>query len=83
MKDLGLAAIDSYVIFDQMARNDSHNLTLVTTNDNRASLKDLNATRPSNYLNSFLERVTNDVKVPRGHVKTIQEETEFACGTSI
>ena len=31
LKDLGLAAIDSYVIFDQMARNDSKNGKLLHT----------------------------------------------------
>ena len=54
-----------------MERNDSVNHHLVTTNDNRASLKDLNATRPNNYLNSYLERVTDDVKVPRSHISVI------------
>ena len=57
-----------------MERNDSVNVHLVNTNDNRASLKDLNATRPNNYLNSYLERVTDDVKVPRAHVSIMQSE---------
>ena len=74
-RDLGLAAIDTHVIFKQMERNDSVDHQLISTNDNRASLKDLNATRPSNYLNSYLERVTDDVKVPKAHVSMIQQET--------
>ena len=57
-----------------MERNDSVNLHLVNTSDNRASLKDLNGIRPSNYLNSYLERVTDDVKVPRAHVSVMQSE---------
>ena len=60
-----------------MNRNDSQNFGLKGTNDHRASLKDLNAVRPSNYLSSFLERVTDDVKIPKAHVKAIQEENEF------
>jgi hypothetical protein len=63
LRDLGLAAIDSHVIFDQMARNDSTNAKLFGTSEQRASLKDLNSTRPNNFLNSFLERLTDDVKV--------------------
>ena len=51
-----------------MERNDSIKHELMNTSDNRASLKDLNATRPSNYLNSYLERVTDDVKVPKSHI---------------
>ena len=77
LRDLGLAAVDSYVMIDQMQRNDSNNYQLKGTNDHRASLKDLNAIRPSNYLSSFLERVTDNVKVPKAHVKAIQEEAEF------
>ena len=40
LRDLGLAAIDSHVVFAGMARNDSTNVGLVSTNDNRASLVD-------------------------------------------
>ena len=58
-----------------MERNDSIKHELMNTSDNRASLKDLNATRPSNYLNSYLERVTDDVKVPKSHIQIIQQET--------
>ena len=76
-KDLGLAAVNSHVIFTQMARQESKNHHLVTTDDNRASMKDLNAIRPTNYLSGFLERVTDDVKIPKHHVKNIQEEKEF------
>ena len=32
---------------------------------------DLNAIRPTNYLSGFLERVTDDVKIPRHHVKNL------------
>ena len=28
-------------------------------------------------MSSFLERVTDNVKIPKGHVKAIQEENEF------
>ena len=69
IRDLGLAAIDSHVIFSQMQRQESKNFQLTNTNDNRASQKDLNATRPSNYLNNFLERVTEKVKVPKNKIK--------------
>ena len=37
-RDLGLAAIDSTVMLEQMARNDSHNFHLMKTTDIRASL---------------------------------------------
>lgn len=37
----------------------------------------MNTTRPTNYLNSYLERVTGEVKVPKYHVKAIQAETEM------
>ncbi len=60
-----------------MARNDSTNGKLFGTSDQRASLKDLNGARPNNFLNSYLERITEDVKVPRHHVQTIQRETEY------
>lgn len=77
LRDLGLAAIDSYVMIDQMQRNDSMDHRLQATSDNRASLKDLNSVRPENYLNSYLARVTGDVKVPMAHVKAKQYENEF------
>ena len=84
MRDLGLAAIDSHVVFAGMARNDSTNVGLVSTNDNRASLADQNSIRASNFLNSYLERVTDDVKVPRSYVKPIQEgATDWDAGSSI
>ena len=76
MKDLGLAAIDSHVIFAQMARMESKNAHLQETNDDRASMRDLNATRPNNYLANYLERVTDDVKVSKNHVPGIQADTE-------
>ena len=73
LKDLSLAAVDSFVIFDQMARNDSKNYHLISSRDNRASLCDLNATRPGNYLSKYLERATSEVKVPKGQIRTLQE----------
>ena len=76
-RDLGLAAIDTHVIFSQMERNDSENFHLLHTNDNRCSMKDMNGIRPSNYLNSYLERVTNKVKVSKASVKSIQGESEW------
>ena len=76
LRDLGLAAVDSFVIFDQMARNDSKNVHLLTSVENRASQKDLNGTRPGNYLQKYLEQLTNKVKVPLNHVKQIQEAEE-------
>lgn len=76
MRDLGLAAIDSYVMIDQMQRNDSTNYKLRGTSENRASLCDLNAVRPLNYLHSYLSRVTGDARVPMGNVKTRQYDTE-------
>ena len=56
-----------------MARNDSENVRLIHTNDSRASLADMNAVRPSNYLNSYLERVTDTVKVSKYQVTALQE----------
>ena len=56
---------------------ESQNMHLQETNDNRASMRDLNATRPSNYLNAFLERVTEGVKVPKNHVLSKQVESEI------
>ena len=40
-------------------------------------MKDMNGIRPSNYLNSYLERVTNKVKVSKASVKSIQGESEW------
>jgi ATP-dependent Clp protease ATP-binding subunit ClpA len=71
LRDLGLANIDSYVMIDQMQRNDSKNYELKKTSDNRASLKDLNTVRPSNYLTDYLERMTGSVKVSKHRVKAI------------
>lgn len=82
LRDLGLAAIDTHVIFSQMERNDSVNFKLMNTDDSRASLKDLNATRPSNYLNSYLERVTVDVKVPKSSIVSIQNDNEMLLNSS-
>ena len=76
-RDLGLAAVDTHVIFTQMERNDSKNYKLVKTTDQRPSMKDLNATRPTNYLDSYLERVTDEVKVPKSVVRAIQEESDY------
>ena len=59
MKDLSMAAVDSFVIFDQMARNDSKNVHLISSRGNRASLRDLNGIRPGNYLAKYLERTTS------------------------
>ena len=80
LRDLGLAAINSYVIFDQMSRNDSKNMGLIQTNDHRASLKDINAMRPGNYLSNYLERITTEVKVPKSLVKVIQDSSEYHMG---
>ena len=60
-----------------MARNDSENVRLIHTNDSRASLADMNAVRPSNYLNSYLERVTDTVKVSKYQVTALQEQSDF------
>ena len=59
LKDLSLAAVDSFVIFDQMARNDSKNFHLVSSRGNRASLRDLNGARPVSYLAKYLESSTS------------------------
>ena len=40
-------------------------------------MKDMNAIRPSNYLNNYLERVTDKVKISKAFVKSIQEESEW------
>lgn len=71
LRDLGLAAVESYVIFDQMKRNDSKNVKLLDSANNRASLKDLNGARPDNYLSKYLEKVTRQVKVPRSQIEAI------------
>lgn len=76
-KDLGLAAIDSHVIFAQMARQESKDHSLKKTTDQRASMRDFNATRPGNFVNDFLGRVTDDVKVPKHKVKDLKEEMEL------
>ena len=81
LRDLGLAAIDSYVMFDQMQRNDSEDYKLQSTSENRASLKDLNSVRQTNYLTDYLEKLTGSVKVPKYHVKAIQEINENALGS--
>ena len=60
-----------------MARMESKNLQLQETSDNRASMRDLNATRPSNYLNDFLERVTDEVKIPKSYVPSLQTNSEI------
>ena len=65
LKDLSLAAVDSFVVFDQMARNDTKNFHLVNSQDNRASLRDMNRVRPDNFLSKYLERVTSQVKVTK------------------
>ena len=71
LKDLSLAEVNNFVIFDQMARNDSKNHHLVNSQDNRASLRDLNGIRPESYLSKYLERVTSQVKVPKGQIHTL------------
>mmetsp|Transcript_17103 Transcript_17103/g.23041 ORF Transcript_17103/g.23041 Transcript_17103/m.23041 type:complete len:120 (+) Transcript_17103:205-564(+) len=60
-----------------MARQESKNYQLKETTENRASMRDLNGIRPTNYLSGFLERVTDDVKIPKHHVKSIQQDKEF------
>ena len=61
-----------------MERNDSKNYKLIKTTDQRPSMKDLNSTRPSNYLDSYLERVTDEVKVPKSVVRVV-----VGCGAVI
>lgn len=69
--------MNSHVIFKQMARQESKNYHLKETTDSRASMCDLNGIRPTNYLSGFLERVTDEVKIPRNHVANLQQEKEF------
>ena len=64
LTDLGRAAIDSAVTMNQMRINDATNRALLKTDKNRASLKDIGGLRGKDYLGGYLERVTNEVKVP-------------------
>ena len=48
----------------QMRLNDSKNTDLIKSSKNRASLKDLGGIRNKDYLGGYLERMTQDVKVP-------------------
>ena len=61
---MGRAAIDSSVTMNQMRINDATNRALLKTDKNRASLKDIGGLRGKDYLGGYLERVTNEVKVP-------------------
>ena len=54
-----MANIDSFVMMEQMRRMDTNEFHLVRTDDQRASLKDLNATRSSDYVSHFLQNITN------------------------
>ena len=56
-----------------MARNDTKNFHLVNSQDNRVSLRDMNQVRSDNFLSKYLERVTSQVKVPKGQIRTIQD----------
>ena len=47
-----------------MKINDSKNASLMKTDNSRASLKDIGGLRSKDYLGSYLERVTSDVKIP-------------------
>ena len=38
------------------------------TDNSRASLTDMGGLRAKDYLGGYLQRVTNDVKVPKEHV---------------
>ena len=55
-----------------MARNDTKNIHLINSQDNRASLRDMNQVRPDNFLSKYLERVTSQVKVSKSQIRTIQ-----------
>ena len=65
LSDLGRANIDSHVLMKQMRLNDSTNVSLMKSDHSRASLKDLGGLRGKDYLGGYLERVTQDVKIPQ------------------
>ena len=81
LSDLGRANIDSYVVIKQMKINDSKNASLMKTDNSRASLKDIGGLRGKDYLGSYLERVTSDVKIPQRHVQPLQVGIEPQVGS--
>ena len=56
--DLGLANLESQVVFETIRRNDFGDTALKNTTKNRASIKDLAATRPTDYVSNYLTKIT-------------------------
>ena len=71
-RDLGLAKIDSYVMMENNRRMDTKDSQLMKTDDNRASLRDLNGTRRNDYVSHYLDQLTRNVKVSPKDVYDIQ-----------